>query len=673
MFQANQRVGEYILDEPVAQTPYAEEWRAHHHMWSDQLALVKIPTDPQYVANLQQEGIRVHRLVHPNILVPLGFDPKAQPPYLITEYVKGDTLRPWINAKRLSITQSVNILRQVLDALQFGHERNVIHGDLRPENIFLDGSAASNDFSRTGSVKLTDFGVGQAATAMVTKNAEGKSQSQGSLAYVAPEQRDGAPPDVKSDIYGVGAVLFEMLTGEQPSGAELPSEINPEVPAWLDEAFKKSYARRERRFESAKAFATALSPRDSIASSRSAPPVAAETELRFRTEGQPSAPAGQMLEPESGGEIGLVADDDVSSGSSGVGEYTEESSGDSEGDSGDVAVEDEEQPQGVEPEPELDEEEAEEQQEVGADTSALAVDPTGGEPVLPAIPRVASPADRDAIFDELNKRQVRTPDDLKVALKGYFEIRDMDQGESANIRLRLLKWANSLAGGNAELENQIVLINAAARPFYIVKLLLRSTRGEEPARSQNLEHPIGEPATMALRSGDYRLIAHFSGAALNERLLESIASIPLRTAINGMTREARRELFGRITREDILIYRANVLTAAYRFDAKKYRAFMVGNTLSVVSAGEPFTKIRQEPTKRRGDASQRRADHAGNQGASAGARRSAMGNQSQRNSQRVARQAGSGLYGRSEAGLWKLRLAGEPGRFGAGRAIGAGT
>src|SRR5208282_6174486 len=156
MYQAKQRVGEYILDEPVGQNAYAQEWRAHHHAWSDQLALVKIPTDPDYIANLQRDGIRFPRLIHPNILCPLGFDPKAQPPYLVTEYIKGETLRPWINNKELTVTRSVNILRQVLEGLQFGHERQVIHGDIRPENILLDGSAASGDFARSGSVKLMD-------------------------------------------------------------------------------------------------------------------------------------------------------------------------------------------------------------------------------------------------------------------------------------------------------------------------------------------------------------------------------------------------------------------------------------------------------------------------------------------------------------------------------------
>jgi len=597
MYQAKQRVGEYVLDELVGQTAYAEEWRAHHHMWSDQQAVVKIPTDPQYVNNLRQEGIRLHRLVHPNILCSLGFDPTAQPPYLITEYVQSQTLRVWIDAKRLTVAQSVNVLRQLLEALQFGHERQVVHGDVKPENILLDTSAASSDFAPTGSVKVTDFGVGIAAAATVTQDAAAKAQPRsGSLAYVAPEQREGAPLDVKSDIYAVGVVLFEMLTGERPSGAELPSELNSQVPSWLDDVFKKSYARRDRRFESARAFLDALSrPSVSVsAASPAAPPPAPDAEIRFRQEGQIPPPVVSE-EPESGGEIAIAPEDGAAAPTAPAptarsDEGAEDSPSISLLQDGEAAL--------SAPAPPADEEQLEEQQEAGADTAAMAQDQTSGEPVLPLIPRVPSPADLDALFDELNKKQVRTAEEVRAALKGYFEIRDMDQGESANIRLRLMKWANALAGGNAELEEHITLINAAARPLYVVKLLLRSTRGDEPIRSQTLEHLIGEQAGSALRSGDYRLIVHFSATALNERLLESISNTSLRTTVMNLTREARREFFGRMQREDLLIFRANIITAAYRFDHRKYRAFMVGNALSVVSAGEPFTKIRQEPTKR---------------------------------------------------------------------------
>jgi serine/threonine protein kinase len=592
MFQANQRVGEYVLDEVVGQDAYAEEWRAHHHMWSDQQAMVKIPTDPQYVNNLRQEGIKVYRLVHPNIVLPIGFDPKAEPPYLITEYIKGETLRARISGKRLAIAPAVNILRQVLEALRFGHEQQVVHGDIKPENILLEASAVEANFSANGSVKVTDFGVGRAATATLTRDAAARAQPQGSsLAYVAPEQREGAPPDVKSDIYAVGVVLFEMLTGERPTGAELPSELNTEVPGWLDDVFRKSYARRERRFESARAFLDALaSPSATASPIRSAPEGPAQLQapegIKLRLEPAPFSTSTPAEEDSRGDDIALAQEDDYSAPADPEIEPAPD-------DGGDVSVEQQDDGQ------QADEDQfKEEQQAAGADTAVLPEDQVGGAPILPIIPRVSSPADREAIFDEMNKRQVRSADDLKSALKGYFELRDLDTGESANIRLRLMKWAAALAGGQSELDDQILLINAAARPLYVVKFLLRSTRGDEPERSQMLEHPIADKASSVLHAADYRLIAHFSATALNEKILESIGSQTLRTLVMNLTREARREFFGRIQREDLLIFRANVISAAYRFEQRKYRAFMVGNTLSVVSAGEPFTRIRNEPTKR---------------------------------------------------------------------------
>src|SRR5881296_2142751 len=107
MASANQRVGEYVLDQKVGGGTFGEVWRAHHHVWADQLVAVKVPTDPQYLRNLQREGVAIHGLVHPNIVRAIGFDPYADPPYLTTEYVPGTSLRPLIQKKSLSITDGV--------------------------------------------------------------------------------------------------------------------------------------------------------------------------------------------------------------------------------------------------------------------------------------------------------------------------------------------------------------------------------------------------------------------------------------------------------------------------------------------------------------------------------------------------------------------------------------
>src|SRR5436305_10789644 len=92
----NKRVGEYVLDARIGGGAFGEVWKAHHHVWVDQLVAVKVPTDGQYLRALQREGVAIHGLVHPNIVRAIGFDPYASTPYLITEYVPGTSLRPVI-------------------------------------------------------------------------------------------------------------------------------------------------------------------------------------------------------------------------------------------------------------------------------------------------------------------------------------------------------------------------------------------------------------------------------------------------------------------------------------------------------------------------------------------------------------------------------------------------
>src|SRR4051812_42938346 len=149
---ANQRISEYVLEEKLGRGSFGEVWRARHHVWADQLVAVKIPTDPQYVRNLQREGGNIHGLQHPNIVPAIGFDPYAATPYLAMEYVPGTSLRPLIRDKKLSPNDTVAILKQVLAGLAYAHERGVIHRDVKPENILIHENAAASGYMAEGCV-----------------------------------------------------------------------------------------------------------------------------------------------------------------------------------------------------------------------------------------------------------------------------------------------------------------------------------------------------------------------------------------------------------------------------------------------------------------------------------------------------------------------------------------
>jgi serine/threonine protein kinase len=262
----NQRVGEFVLMDRINRGTFGEVWKAHHHVWAEQIVAVKIPTDPQYIRNLQREGIAIHGLEHPNIVQAIGFDPYAQTPYLAMEYVPGSSLRPLIQKRSISPSDAVSIMRQVLAGLSHAHSRGIIHRDIKPENILVHERAFKEGFASPGAIKVTDFGLGRAATdtaaGSIAYSASMASPEArdiaGTLDYMPPEIRSGAQADARADLYACGVVLYEMLTGEKPAGTELPSDLNKAVPKVLDEAFRRSYSRLEKRFTSADEFTNAL-------------------------------------------------------------------------------------------------------------------------------------------------------------------------------------------------------------------------------------------------------------------------------------------------------------------------------------------------------------------------------------------------------------------------------
>jgi len=277
--QAGDRISNYILTSPIGSGSFGEVWKAQHHVFAETVA-IKVPTDPQYVRNLQREGVTVHGLRHPNIVRVIDLDPYADPPYLVMEYVDGVSLRQIIerHPSGLPVDAVLPILEGILRALKRAHEADVIHRDIKPENVLVAGGQDLKGMNPER-VKVTDFGLGRVGRdtcvsmmqsgSMVTD--EGRSIS-GTIAYMAPEQRDGRDVDARCDLYACGVVLFEMLTGERPQGTDLPGDLRAGIPPAVDEIFRQCYTRLDRRYGSAEEVLRALEKARSEPAGPIAPP-----------------------------------------------------------------------------------------------------------------------------------------------------------------------------------------------------------------------------------------------------------------------------------------------------------------------------------------------------------------------------------------------------------------
>ena len=265
-YEPGLRASEYVLEERIGSGTFGEVWRARHHIWEDERVAIKLPTEPDYVRYLQREGVVVHGLRHPNVVRVMGLDPYADVPYLvINEHPKG-----------LATETAVTILRGILSAMVVAHANNVLHRDLKPGNVLLNLEGKPIDEVTQSDIKVSDFGLGVAnpetfKSIVQSASIDRESAIVGTLAYMAPELRDGTgQSDSRCDLYSIGVILFELLTGVRPAGAEMPSTLRAEVPTALDEVFRNLYARHERRYESAEAVLEDLDAR--LSPARLVPP-----------------------------------------------------------------------------------------------------------------------------------------------------------------------------------------------------------------------------------------------------------------------------------------------------------------------------------------------------------------------------------------------------------------
>jgi serine/threonine protein kinase len=209
------RVGPYELIRRLGAGGMAEVWLARRAdgAFKREIAL-KLPMRNRLQAELEARFARerdiLASLEHPHIarLYDAGVDPQGLP-YLAMEYVQGATLTDWCDAHRLGIPERLGLFLQVLEAVQYAHERQVIHRDLKPSNILVTDS---------GQVRLLDFGVARLLEAEETDQPALTSVYGRALTpdYASPELLRGDPIDARSDLYSLGVLLYELLTGVRP-------------------------------------------------------------------------------------------------------------------------------------------------------------------------------------------------------------------------------------------------------------------------------------------------------------------------------------------------------------------------------------------------------------------------------------------------------------------------
>jgi predicted Ser/Thr protein kinase len=190
-----------------------------------------LASDPQFVERFTREAKALAQLSHPNIVAVYDFGVHEGVPFLIMEFVEGTPLRKLLAAKKLSSERALELVPQICDALAYAHGRGVVHRDVKPENILID---------REGRVKIADFGLAKLAEPGQTRITR-TQMVMGTPNYMAPEQIENpSTVDHRADIYSLGVVFYEMLTGELPLGRfKAPSQKAP-VDSRLDPVVLRS-------------------------------------------------------------------------------------------------------------------------------------------------------------------------------------------------------------------------------------------------------------------------------------------------------------------------------------------------------------------------------------------------------------------------------------------------
>jgi tRNA A-37 threonylcarbamoyl transferase component Bud32 len=202
-------------------------------------------TDPQFAGRFTREAQALARLNHPNIVTVHDFGETGGQFFLLMEFVDGVSLRQLLQTGKVKAEEALAIVPKICEALQYAHRQGIVHRDIKPENILLD---------KEGRVKIADFGIakmvgGEQAAQTITQD----QQIIGTPQYMAPEQVEHPQQvDHRADIYSLGVVFYEMLTGELPLGRFAPPSRKVQVDVRLDEVVLRTLEKEpERRYQQA--------------------------------------------------------------------------------------------------------------------------------------------------------------------------------------------------------------------------------------------------------------------------------------------------------------------------------------------------------------------------------------------------------------------------------------
>lgn len=214
------RLGKYEITELLGQGGMATVYKGYQPDIDRFVAIKVLPPHPgqstQFIERFRLEARTIAQLQHPHILPMHDYGGEGDILYLVMAYVSGGSLKDRIQRGPMPLQEAESILRQIASALDYAHRRGVIHRDIKPDNILLDTE---------GHAMLADFGIVKILEGETTGGLTGTGGVLGTPAYMAPEQSQGLGVTAKTDIYALGVIVYEMITGRQPYQADTPMQV----------------------------------------------------------------------------------------------------------------------------------------------------------------------------------------------------------------------------------------------------------------------------------------------------------------------------------------------------------------------------------------------------------------------------------------------------------------